>query len=107
MKKKSILGMIAIVFFAMFFLVGCATLYPVGSAYTNIKLPVDSTSNMSNSPKVGISKCNSYLGLIAIGDASIDKAMKNGGINKIHYVDWEANNILGIFGTYKVIVYGE
>ena len=107
MNTKSILGMIVIVSFAMFFLVGCATLYPVGSAYTNVKLPVDSTSNMSSSPKVGTSVCKSYLGLVAIGDASIEKAMKNGGINKKHYVDWEANNILGIFGIYKVIVYGE
>ena len=107
MKKKSILVMIAIVFSATFLLAGCATLYPVGSAYTNIKLPVASTSNMSSSPKVGTSECKSFLGLVAIGDASIEKAMENGGIKKIHYVDWEAKNILGIYGTYKVIVYGD
>jgi hypothetical protein len=33
--------------------------------------------------------------------------MKNGGITKIHYIDWDVKNILGIIGTYKVTVYGE
>jgi len=33
--------------------------------------------------------------------------MKNGNITKISHVDWEAKNILGIIGNYKVTVYGE
>jgi len=40
----------------------------------------------------------------AIGDCSIEAAKKNGGITKVNNVDWDANNILGIYGSYKVIV---
>jgi hypothetical protein len=34
-------------------------------------------------------------------------AAKNGGITKIQFVDWEADNILGLIGTYTCTVYGE
>ena len=47
------------------------------------------------------------LALFATGDCSIEAARKQGGINKIHHVDWDANNVLGIVGNYKVVVYGE
>jgi hypothetical protein len=41
------------------------------------------------------------------GDASIAAAMKNGGITKVHHVDNETTNILGIYAKYVTIVYGE
>jgi len=85
---------------------GCATSVPVGGLYTELKLPVDAGTNARNL-KVGTAECMSVLGLVATGDASIEAAMKNGGITKINHVDWEAKNILGIIGNYKVTVYGE
>lgn len=106
MKNKTLMGTGIMAVCAICFLIGCATPYPMGSAYTNVKLPVIATA-ASESPKVGTAECKSYFGLVATGDASIDAAMKNGGIKKVHHVDWEANNILGIIGTYKIIVYGE
>ncbi len=48
-----------------------------------------------------------FLGMVAIGDASIEAAKKNGGITKVHHVDWAVENILGIIGKYRVTVYGE
>jgi hypothetical protein len=33
--------------------------------------------------------------------------MERANITKIHHVDWEVENILGLIGNYKVIVYGE
>lgn len=106
MKDKCLVWTIIAVL-SLSLLWGCATPYPAGIAYTELKLPVNVTSNPSGSPKVGIAECKSYFGLVAIGDASIETAMKNGGITKIHYVDWDVKNILGIIGTYKVTVYGE
>ena len=103
--KKTLLICVGICIAALF--TGCATPYPQGMLYTNLKLPVDATSNMAKAPKVGTAECVSYLGMIAIGDVSIDTAMKNGGIKKIYYVDWEVENILGLIGKYKVTVYGE
>ena len=104
MKKK--LMPLTAVLIVMSFLVGCATLYPHGILFTEVKLPAEATSADTGS-KVGISECVSVLGLVAIGDASIEAAMKNGGIKKIHHVDWDAKNILGIYGQYKTTVYGK
>ena len=106
MSNKSMCWVIIVILISGL-LWGCATPAPVGIAYTNLKLPINVTSNPSDSPKVGTAECKSYFGLVAIGDASIEAAMKNGGITKIHYVDWDAENILGIIGTYKITVFGE
>jgi len=89
------------------FLTGCATSFPVGQYFINLKLPIAATSDPGPCTKVGTAECQSYLGAVAIGDASIDTAMKNGGITTIHHVDWEVRNILGIIGKYKVTVYGK
>jgi len=99
-----------IVFFALLaflpVIIGCATSYPVGTMFTELKLPVDAETGVK-ATKVGTAECQSVLCLIATGDCSIDTAMKNGGITKISHVDWEVKNVLGIIGNYKVTVYGE
>jgi hypothetical protein len=56
---------------------------------------------------VGTSQATSILGWFAFGDASIDAAAKSAGISKIHHVDEQSTSVLGIFATYKVLVYGE
>lgn len=104
---KNILPIGAIIIFSFLLLNGCATAVPVGGVYTEVKLPIAATDNVSSSPKVGIAECKSYFGLVAIGDCSIETAKKNGLITKIYHVDWDAKNILGIIGTYKLTVYGE
>jgi len=78
----------------------------MGQLYTNLKAPFAVTSN-SVSTKVGTGEVTSILGLIATGDASIQTATKSAGITKIHHIDVECTNILGIFATYTVYVYGE
>ncbi|MDD4099352.1 MAG: TRL-like family protein [Lentisphaeria bacterium] len=97
-----VLGCVA----AVGLLSGCATSFPVGSIFTEVSLPVAVTSQGSYS-KVGRAQCESILGLVAIGDASIEQACKNGNITKIHHVDWKARNILGVIGKYECVVYGE
>ncbi len=91
----------------LLFVMGCATSYPIGTLYTELKLPVTATANNGTATKVGTAKCISVLALVAIGDASIEAAKKDGGITKVHHVDWEVENILGVIGKYKVTVYGE
>jgi hypothetical protein len=85
---------------------GCATSQPIGTLYTNLKLPVDVTANQAGK-KMGVAESKSILSLIATGDSSIGAAMRNGNITKVSHVDWEVENILGIIGTYRTIVYGE
>ena len=107
---KKVLSVFAVIITASI-LTGCATSYPMGSLYTELRLPVVTTDNtIKRNPgtlKVGEAECQSILGLVATGDASIDKAAASKNITKIYYVDWYAKNILGIIGNYKVIVYGE
>lgn len=88
-------------------LIGCATVYPVGSVYSSLKLPVAATGASGTASKVGRAECTSLLSLVATGDASIEAAKRNGGITTVHHVDWEVENILGLFGKYTVTVYGE
>jgi len=88
-------------------LTGCATIMPMGSAYTGTKLPFMTTSNSGVSTKTGEAQCISVMGLVAVGDCSIETAKKNGGITKVNHVDWNVKNILGVYGSYTVIVSGE
>jgi hypothetical protein len=77
-----------------------------GGLYTGVKSPFAVTEN-SGSSKVGSASATSILGIVAMGDASIQAAAKSAGITKIHHVDEEATSVLGIFAKYTVYVYGE
>jgi len=104
--KKAVAGTAALLICTML-VSGCATNFPIGAFYTELRLPLASTGSGTKTPKVGTAECVSYLGLFAKGDASIEAAKRNGGLTKVHHVDWEVKNIMGVIGKYKVIVYGE
>jgi len=91
-----------------FVLSGCAMVMTpaMGAIYTDVKAPLAATSN-PQSLKSGTAHCASYLGLIALGDASIEAAAKSAGITKIHHVDYKSMSILGLYGKLTVTVYGE
>lgn len=86
---------------------GCAmTMTPAtGVLYSDVKGPWVAADGGAG--KSGTSECLSILGAVAIGDASIETAMKNGGITKVNHVDYHAFNILGIYAKLTVTVYGE
>ncbi len=56
--------------------------------------------------KKGIATASGII-LFVDGDASLKAAMENGGIKKIHHVDYKVKNILGIVGSTTTIVWGE
>lgn len=86
---------------------GAAVMTPAaGYLYTDVKAPLTATSN-SGSGKVGSGEIASILGIVATGDASIESAAKSAGITKIHHVDYHTKNILGVYATWTVFVYGE
>lgn len=91
---------------AALFLTGCAITQPIGTLYTEVKIPVTATSN-SGATKEGRATCTSILTLIAIDDCSIATAAKNGSITQIQSVDTEVKNILGIYGTFTTVVKGK
>ena len=98
---------LACVGFAALMFTGCAVKSPVsGFAYTHIKDGLSVTAN-AGSNKVGTAEAKGYLGIVALGDASIQAAAKEAGISRIHHVDYESKSILGLYNVYTIIVYGE
>jgi hypothetical protein len=56
--------------------------------------------------KTGKACTNNILGIIAIGDASVEAAKRAGGVKKVSSVDKDIMNILGLFGQNCTIVTG-
>jgi len=86
---------------------GCASYIPAGAFYTGAKGAIGAGSGDISHSKVGKATSTSILGLVATGDSSIKAAAANGGIKKIKYVDYEVENILGVYGQYTTVVYGD
>ena len=104
MKKLLTLG---VVLLTVVLLTGCASTYPVGLAYTNLRLPVTVGDTTSGYTKIGVAESHSILSLIAVGDSSVTAACANDNIKKIHHIDWEVESFFGLWSTYKTVVYGE
>ncbi|GJL59033.1 MAG: hypothetical protein NPIRA03_18900 [Nitrospirales bacterium] len=93
--------------FCLLNLTGCmGVASPVaGWAYTEAKFGNQATDGPAGT-KTGTACATSILAMVATGDASQEKAMANGGITQITYVDHSAKNILGIWGEWCTIVHG-
>ena len=74
------------------------------SSCAAVKSPV--TSNPLGSKK-GEATATSVLGWFAFGDASVQKAAKDGGITKISHIDQKSTSVLGLFAKYTITVYGD
>ena len=88
--------------------VGVGTSTP--SVCSIVTLDVQSSAGfVDNSVKPLKSGSATSSGIICIadGDASIKAAMENGGIKKVHHVDYKTRNILGIIGSTTTTVWGE
>jgi len=85
---------------------GCAGVTPMtGTLYVDMKGPV-AVGSATSAAKMGTSKATAIIGIVT-GDASIEAAMQNGGITKVHHVDSKVKSILGIYAEYETVVYGE
>lgn len=101
--KGFIFGLSAIIAISLFG--GCASTQPMGLLFTDASLPITATSAGSGS-KEGTATCTSILGLVALGDCSVDTAAKAGNISSIKSVDNKVFSVLGIFSTYTTVVKG-
>ena len=93
---------------------GCAGIYgapvtpPPGLLYAKFQAPIDIDAQATErGSKVGRSFSQSILGLVATGDASISSAAAAGGITTIRHVDYEFENILGVYSKFTIVVYGD
>ncbi len=92
--------------FAAALLAGCAKSPVMGGIYTDVRDGMAVTGNAGSS-KVGTAEVKGYLGLVAMGDASIQTAARSAGITRIHHVDYMTKSYVGVYTIYTVIVYGD
>lgn len=88
---------------------GCAAVAsPVGQGalFTSVQGPVTATPNSAVS-KVGESCASNVLGLFATGDASIEQARRNGGINEVSTIDHHSTSVLFIYSKFCTVVRGQ
>jgi hypothetical protein len=110
------LGLLLAVCVVVALSVGCGAGYyrtPVqpagGWLFARLEAPISTNYDAGAvvTMKSGSATSESFLGWIALGDASLTSAAKNGGISKIHYADYKFENILGVYSKFTTVVYGE
>jgi len=110
MKKiKLLLLGFAIVFSTTFLLPSCGLFMPV-ALYEDVTLTSGTLAtrlDASTFTKEGKAESQNILGIINTGDHSVTAAMKAGGLTKVHHVDVQILNYLGIYAKHITIVYGE
>ena len=86
---------------------GCATVASpaAGLLVTSVRAPITATDHVDTS-KQGTSCASSILGLVAIGDASIEQAKRSGSIKAVASVSYDTFSVLGLYGRFCTIVTG-
>ena len=89
-------------------LTGCAIAAPglvQGGLFSSYTL--GSAVGPGQGNKSGEACAMSILGIVALGDGSIDAAKKEAGITQVAAVDHHAFNILGLYGSVCTVVTGQ
>ena len=96
-----------VLLFSGIFTMQCSTtgFGPQGALFTSTKIGVHGTSNTG--AKTGSACTISVIGLIALGDASVNAAASSAGINKVNTIDLEGFSILGIFSRQCTVIRGD
>ena len=107
MKKLMMLSVLAAVVVSM---TGCGVIPMKGTSLAAITVDhVASDPVVDNSVrpvKKGVASSKGII-LFNTGDASIGAAMREGGLSKIHHVDYDVTNILYLYNEITTTVYGE
>ena len=107
MKLKMKTLIVAICLASIALTTGCATAVPMGLVNTMITTPVTVGNGEIKYERTGEASCYSLLGLFAWGDSSINTACKESNIHRVGWVSTRVHNVLGIYGVYTTIVYGQ
>lgn len=75
-----------------------------GLLYENQRISLMETGNLAT--KEGFACAKSYLGLISIGDASVEGAQKQGNLKEITSIELETYNFLGIYAKLCTVTKG-
>jgi len=82
---------------------------PPGLIYQDTFAPIDTDAQASPAGGMNSGRAEAYsiLGLIAMGDASVNAASQNANLTSVEHVDYEFFNILGIYQKFTTIAYGK
>ncbi len=82
---------------------------PQGIIYTKIEAPISTNFDGATpvAQKSGKATAMSILGLVALGDASVDAAAREGNLSTIHYADYTLLHVFGVYTEFTTVVYGE
>jgi hypothetical protein len=109
--KRSAFITATVAVLATTFLSGCLVapvMPPHGLLFSSYKSPLFPDQTEGNAAKQsGESSAVTILYLVTVGDASLDKAVQDGRLSKVNYVDYEYMNVLGVYQHYKTIARGE
>lgn len=88
-------------------LYGCATVAnPLPAfVYSSVKGPINAPHSFE-AVKTGEACAQSYLGIVSVGDASINAAKAAGGIKEVSIIDYQSTSVLGIYASFCTIVKG-
>lgn len=90
----------------LLFMVGCGSGFgPQGSLFSSTKIGVYATD--TNTSSRGEACAFHVLGLVAVGDASVEAAASTGGISNVKTIDLESFSVLGFFGQLCTVVQGD
>jgi hypothetical protein len=86
--------------------------YPSGAFYDGSSKPHPMDQQQvqgagKSDDKTGEACSTGYLGVVALGDASLATAKKAGGITDVHTVDFRTFNILGVYVQGCTVVHGK
>lgn len=82
---------------------------PVGTGFTGIGVPVDTTFDKTDMSQTRIGRSTSHcmFGLFAWGDATVDTAARKVGITQVEQIDANIQVILfGMYSSYETVVSG-
>ncbi|MBI2712470.1 MAG: hypothetical protein HYX41_06405 [Bdellovibrio sp.] len=88
---------------------GCATTgaySPTGYAWISDHKDALLVTSKETGNKTGRACSKNILGFIALGDASVDAAKREGNITSVSSVDMEYTNIIGVYGSACAVVRG-
>jgi hypothetical protein len=88
---------------------GCvvAPFQPPMGVVSVVQAPLSTEGNFNVGSKRGEASAISVLGLVSVGDCSIDAAVKSGGLQKVNHLDYGYLNIIGVYQKTTVIAHGE
>lgn len=85
--------------------------FSLSGCYVNLATPTPNLSvklDAEQATRSGSAACTGFLWVFATGDCSVNTAMKNAKVTKVHHVDAETKVILwGAYSELNLVVHGE